>query len=85
MVEVVSLSDTNKASRQCDYVEKRAEYAERGIPECWIIDPRAAVVFVLTLVSGDYQEQQFTNSQQLISSTFPQFELSAATVLTAGL
>ncbi|MEO1593009.1 MAG: Uma2 family endonuclease, partial [Cyanobacteria bacterium J06632_22] len=41
VVEVVSRSDTDAASRKRDYVEKRAEYAQRGIPEYWIVDPAA--------------------------------------------
>ncbi len=33
VVEIVSNSDTNKESRERDYVKKRQEYAQRGIPE----------------------------------------------------
>lgn len=85
VVEVVSSSDTSKASRDRDYVRKRSEYAQRGISEYWVIDPIAAVVLVLTLTEGDYQEQKYVGEQRLRSLAFPNVELSAAQVLKAGL
>ncbi len=65
VVEVVSSSDTRKASRDRDYVRKRSEYAQRGISEYWVIDPIAAVILVLTLTEGDYQEQKYVGEQRL--------------------
>ena len=50
VVEVVSNSDTNQTSRDRDYVDKRQEYAQRGIPEYWIVDPVEGVILVLKLV-----------------------------------
>ena len=47
VVEVVSPDDPNR-----DLVEKRADYAEAGIPEYWIVDPRFESVTVLTLVDS---------------------------------
>ena len=85
VVEVVSSSDTDKASRDRDYVEKRQEYAQRGIAEYWIIDPLAAAVLVLTLVDGAYEEQTFVGDAQLVSAAFPELELTAAQVLAAGM
>ena len=32
-----------------DLVEKRADYAEAGIPEYWVVDPRDETIRVLTL------------------------------------
>ena len=51
VVEVVSPDDPNR-----DLVEKRADYAEAGIPEYWIVDPRFESVTVLTLIDGAYAE-----------------------------
>ena len=51
VVEVVSPDDPNR-----DLVEKRADYAEAGVPEYWIIDPRFESVTVLTLTGGAYAE-----------------------------
>lgn len=85
VVEVVSSSDTDKKSRDRDYVEKRREYAERGILEYWIIDPIAAAVTVLTLGDESYQAQPFTRDDRLASPSFPALGLSAADVLRAGM
>lgn len=84
VVEVVSNSDTDPKSRERDYQEKRSEYALRGIPEYWIIDPIAAVILILTLNGAAYQEQQFQGQQSIISPTFPGLQLTAEQVLKAG-
>ncbi|MBE9066997.1 Uma2 family endonuclease [Leptolyngbya cf. ectocarpi LEGE 11479] len=85
VVEVVSSSDTNQQSRDRDYIDKRQEYVQRGIPEYWIIDPVEAVIFVLTRVDGEYQEQRFTGDEWLVSPGFSELKLSAVQVLGAGL
>lgn len=85
VVEVVSSSDTNQQSRERDYVDKRQEYAQRGIPEYWIIDPVESVILVLTLVAGRYQEQKFVGSDALVSPGFSDLKLKASQVLEAGL
>lgn len=85
VVEVVSNSDTDKASRERDYVRKRAEYAQRGIPEYWIIDPVAEIVWILTLVNKVYQEKKYVGAQQLASHVFSKLELNAMQVLNAGM
>ena len=51
VVEVVSPDDPAR-----DLVEKRADYAEAGIPEYWIADPRDETIRVLTLQDGTYLE-----------------------------
>ena len=51
VVEVVSPDDPDR-----DLVEKRADYAEGGIPEYWIADPRDETITVLTLKDGAYVE-----------------------------
>ena len=51
VVEVVS---PDKPER--DLVEKRADYAEAGIPEYWIADPRDATITVLALEGDAYVE-----------------------------
>jgi Uma2 family endonuclease len=84
VVEVVSSSDTDLRSHERDYVDKRREYAQRGIPEYWIVDPIASVVLVLTLMGETYQEQRFVGEARLVSPGFPVLELSAAQVLKAG-
>jgi Uma2 family endonuclease len=84
VVEVVSNSVKDKESRDRDYKEKRSEYAERGIPEYWIIDPERAIVCILTLAGGQYQEVNFSGNQSIVSLAFPGLKLTAAQVLSAG-
>lgn len=84
-VEVVSSSDTNRASRERDYTRKKNEYAQREIPEYWIVDPILAVVWVLTLVDGVYQEAKFVGDEGVRSLKFPDLGLSAEQILAAGM
>lgn len=51
VAEVVSPDDPER-----DLVEKRADYAEAGIPEYWIVDPRDETVTVLALRGEAYVE-----------------------------
>ncbi len=83
-VEVVSPGEPGSENYDRDYVEKRAEYAAQGIPEYWIIDPSRQVVLVLTLTDDRYQEITFTDSQPILSPTFPILNLTATQLLTAG-
>ena len=39
-----------------DLVEKRVDYAEAGIPEYWIVDPRDETVTILELADGTFAE-----------------------------
>jgi Uma2 family endonuclease len=84
IVEIVSPGEPGTENYDRDYVEKRSEYAGRGIPEYWLIDPVRQVVLVLTLVNEVYQETTFTGNQTLVSPTFPGLTLTAGQVLTAG-
>jgi Uma2 family endonuclease len=46
VVEVVS---PGRIGRERDYISKRAQYAARGIPEYWIVDPQEQMIAVLQL------------------------------------
>lgn len=81
VVEVVSPGETN---REWDYVEKRSEYAERGIPEYWLIDPQADLVTVLTLAGKTYTATEFRGSDRVISPICRTLQLTAAQLLKAG-
>lgn len=51
VLEIVSLDKPER-----DLVEKRHEYAAAGLPEYWIVEPRARTITVLTLRDGRYRE-----------------------------
>ena len=51
VVEVVSPDDPDR-----DLVEKRLDYAEAGIPEYWIVDPRGEMITVFMLEGNTYVE-----------------------------
>lgn len=80
-VEVVS---PGKVNEDRDYRYKRSEYAARGIPEYWIVDPEKLRLTVLTLIDGLYEEAVFEGNDQIVSTTFPTFNVSAAQVLSVG-
>ncbi|HSM81165.1 MAG TPA: Uma2 family endonuclease [Nodosilinea sp.] len=79
VVEVVS---PGKANEDRDYRYKRSEYATRGIPDYWIVDPARAMVTVLTLVDGLYEAQMLQGEALVRSQQFPTLSLTAATVLS---
>jgi Uma2 family endonuclease len=79
VVEVVS---PGKINEDRDYRYKRSEYAARGIPEYWIVDPAQAKVTVLTLVDGWYEPEALGSDSVLQSPHFPGLSLSVAQVLS---
>ena len=85
IVEVVSSSDSDKKSKDRDYIDKRNEYAARGISEYWIVDPIEGVVLVLTLQNGDYISRSFVGEVTIVSSAFPSLSITAKQVLRARL
>jgi Uma2 family endonuclease len=53
VVEIVSPDDVER-----DTVIKRADYAEAGIPEYWIVNPEEQTITVLTLDGGVYMAHE---------------------------
>jgi Uma2 family endonuclease len=51
VMEVVS---DDRKSRQRDLIDKRREYAQAGIPEYWIVDPKKKQITVLRLAGKKY-------------------------------
>ena len=75
VVEVVS---PGQVSRERDYYHKRNQYAARGIPEYWIIDPEAQTIMVLQLKHDMYGEVGIFQSNTPISSpTLPHLILTS--------
>jgi len=83
VMEVVSPGKTN---RDRDYINKRplrylrssAQYAAIGVPEYWLIDPKAQTIMVLTLEGDEYREiGTFQGIAPIVCPTFPTLTLSA--------
>ncbi|RCJ38777.1 hypothetical protein A6770_12805 [Nostoc minutum NIES-26] len=81
VIEVVS---PGKVNEDRDYRYKRSEYAARGIAEYWIVDPQKNLITVLTLVDGFYEETVFGGNAAIVSTIFPELQLTAEQVLKAG-
>ncbi|HEY9597241.1 MAG TPA: Uma2 family endonuclease [Cyanophyceae cyanobacterium] len=80
VVEVVS-----ESTKSTDYRAKRAEYSVLDIPEYWIVDPLTAKITILTLVEGWYDAAELTGSDRILSTIFPNLDLSVAQVLQSDI
>jgi Uma2 family endonuclease len=79
-----------------DYFTKLGQYEAVGIPEYWIVDyaalggrrfignPKQPTISVYSMVEGEYQLNQFRNSDRIISPTFPELNLTAQQIFQAG-
>lgn len=80
VVEVVS---PGELQRNRDYIAKRTQYQDCGIPEYWIVDPNAQTVLILELSDGIYHEVgNFGSESRLVSPQFPQIDLTTAQIFT---
>jgi Uma2 family endonuclease len=84
VIEVVSPGGESSDNYQRDYVDKPKEYASRGIPEYWRIDPSRDVVAVLVLDGNAYEVHEFRHGDRVISPTFQEMTLTAEQILNAG-
>lgn len=81
-MEVVS---GDEEDRERDYVTKREEYANAGIPEYWIVDPDEKRVTVLVLAEGSYREHGvFEAGQTAASRLLPGFAVDVAALFAAS-
>lgn len=91
VVEVVS---TNWRD---DYYKKMGEYEEIKILEYWIVDylglggikyigsPKKPTLSIYNLVDDEYQVSQFRGEQRIISTVFPELNLTAQQIFNAAL
>ncbi|WP_322486896.1 Uma2 family endonuclease [Chloroflexus sp.] len=77
VVEIVNPDDP-----ECDTVVKRADYAETGIPEYWIVEPDAERVMVLALRDGRYHEAGvYPQSEPVRSVLLPELAIPLQAIL----
>ena len=82
VIEVVSEGTEN---RRRDLEVKRAEYAEAGITEYWIVDPEPRTITVLTLEGKQYREHGvFAVNARATSVLLVGLEAPVSNVFAAG-
>lgn len=79
-----------------DYLTKLGDYEAFGIQEYWIVDylglggrryigsPKQPTFTVCTLVEGEYELQQFRDSDRILSPTFPDLPLTVNQIFNPG-
>ncbi len=78
---VVEVASPGELQRNRDYVAKRVQYQDCGIPEYWIIDPAQQTVLILELSANSYREVgSFSGKFQLPSPQFPTLNLTPAQI-----
>ncbi|MEL6493460.1 MAG: Uma2 family endonuclease [Cyanobacteria bacterium J06621_3] len=82
VAEVVSPGSENSDNYKRDYIWKRQQYQDWGIPEYWIIDRHRERVTVLVLTGDRYTEAVYAGSNPIESSVFPDLKVTAQTVLS---
>ena len=82
VIEVVS---PGELQHDRDYIAKRTQYEDLGIPEYWIVDPKTQTVMVLTLQGRVYMEVGIFRGRDLIlSPTFSELNLMTETIFDSG-
>jgi Uma2 family endonuclease len=89
VIEVVSINWRD------DYQRKAADYEEMGIPEFWIADylglggrryigiPKQPTLAVYQLIDEEYQVSLFCQDERILSSTFPELNLTLNQILNS--
>ncbi len=90
IAEVVSTNWQN------DYARKAEDYALLGVAEYWIVDylgiggreyigkPKQPTMTICKLVEDEYHKQLLQNYDQLVSSVFPNLQLTAQQIFASG-
>ena len=79
---VVEIVSPGEVQRNRDYIAKRNQYQDLGIPEYWIVDPQEAAVLVLELRGGVYGEAAtFRGGGELRSLQFGSLNVTAQYLL----
>jgi Uma2 family endonuclease len=82
---VIEIVSPGELQRNRDYVAKRLQYQDCGVPEYWIIDPNTQTVLILKLSENIYQEVgSFSGESQLPSPQFLTLNLTPAQIFTAN-
>ncbi|MBD2500075.1 Uma2 family endonuclease [Anabaena azotica] len=81
VMEVVS---PGELQRDRDFIAKRSQYQDCGIPEYWIIDPETKTILVLELIDKTYTEVgNFSGEDLVVSPQFSQLNLKVSQIFTS--
>lgn len=82
---VIEIVSGGSRHRNRDYQEKRADYAQAGIPEYWIVDPATETFTVLTLNGAEYELLgEFGRGAIATSAVLPGFEVNVGDAFTVA-
>jgi len=81
---VVEFVSARRRDRQRDYIDKRREYREVGIPEYWIIDRFQRTLTVIRNRQDGEDELTFGAQDSYTTPLLPGFELSLAALFAAA-
>lgn len=83
---VIEAVSPGRENRERDYIDKRSQYQDRGVPEYWLLDPSQQIITVLRLKDMKYEDfGVFKGGDSVQSITFPNLMLTVEQVLKAGL
>ncbi|GDZ93085.1 hypothetical protein PA905_09200 [Planktothrix agardhii CCAP 1459/11A] len=81
VIEVVS---PGEIQRERDYIAKKLQYQDCGIPEYWIVDPQTQTILVLELTGDTYREiGNFTNDDLVVSPGLKELNLKVSEVFNS--
>lgn len=67
-VLVIEIVSPGELQRNRDYVAKRLQYQDLGVPEYWIVDPQVATVLQLELSQGLYGQGTLLQGDDVLHS-----------------
>lgn len=83
---VIEIVSPGELQRDRDYIAKRTQYQDLGIPEYWIVDPQTQTILILGLVELVYQEiQTLTPTDRLQSPQLGELNVTVAEVLAGAI
>ncbi|NEQ41626.1 MAG: Uma2 family endonuclease [Okeania sp. SIO3I5] len=78
---VVEVVNSGELQREKDYIAKRIQYQDCGIPEYWIVDPETQSILVLELTGKSYIEiGSFSGNDLVFSPGFRLINLKVSAV-----
>jgi Uma2 family endonuclease len=80
---VIEIVSPGEIQRERDYIAKRSQYLDLGVPEYWIVDPVETIVTVMTLQNRQYQEKVFCKGEEIFSLIFPNIRLTPDQIFNA--